>query len=431
MPSVLIVDDLVSIHEMLDAVIQPNGFATDFATDGSMALTKYKGARFDVVLSDIDMKPMDGLTLLKNLRLYDPAAVVILITAYASTDSAIQALQSGAFDYIAKPFKVDELIKSLRRGVEFRQDTLRRLKEEKEAREAAASAPAPAAGAGSMASPAGKPPELGSGPKMQRVIQQVAKLASGRSPILIQGEFGTGKRSLAEYVHHLSGRKGPFTFFDGASTPAPRLAEGLRPTGPESFLAGAREGTLVLQNIQALPTDAQGALAALLQAGTGDTRLICTASADLEQLLNEGRFLEDLFYRLAALPIVVPPLREHAEDIPGLVRAFSLATTNPAYDSHQIEFTEDALKVLGTYFWPGNVQELQQIITRVVATTEQRVITAAQLPLRLNQLDGWPSLEEYLAGQRRQYVSNVLNACRGDRRRAAEILRCDPSEFGP
>src|SRR5581483_12441106 len=120
MPSVLIVDDLLSIHEMLDAVIQPTGFSTSFATDGEKALTKYKAEKPDLVLADIDMKPMDGITLLKQLKLFEPNAVVIIMTAYASTESAVQALKFGAFDYLQKPFRVDELIATLRRGLEFR-----------------------------------------------------------------------------------------------------------------------------------------------------------------------------------------------------------------------------------------------------------------------------------------------------------------------
>src|SRR4029079_2306641 len=120
MPSVLIVDDLVSIHEMLEAVIQPTGIATTFATDGEKALVRYKADKFDLVLADIDMKPMDGITLLKQLKVYDPNAVVIIMTAYASTESAVQALKFGAFDYLQKPFRVDELIATLRRGIEFR-----------------------------------------------------------------------------------------------------------------------------------------------------------------------------------------------------------------------------------------------------------------------------------------------------------------------
>ena len=121
MPSVLIVDDLLSIHEMLEAVIQPTGFSTAFATDGEKALVRYKAEKFDLVLADIDMKPMDGITLLKQLKLYDPNSIIIIMTAYASTESAVQALKFGAFDYLQKPFRVDELIATLRRGIEFKQ----------------------------------------------------------------------------------------------------------------------------------------------------------------------------------------------------------------------------------------------------------------------------------------------------------------------
>src|SRR5207237_7729764 len=126
MPSVLIVDDLVSIHEMLEAVIQPTGFATSFATDGEKGLVRYKADKYDLVLADIDMKPMDGITLLKQLKVYDPNAVVIIMTAYASTESAVQALKYGAFDYLQKPFRVDQLIATLKRGSEFKQAQLER-----------------------------------------------------------------------------------------------------------------------------------------------------------------------------------------------------------------------------------------------------------------------------------------------------------------
>ena len=121
MPSVLIVDDLISIHEMLEAVIQPTGFSTAFATDGEKGLARYKVEKFDMVLADIDMKPMDGITLLKQLKAYDPNNVTIIMTAYASTESAVQALKYGAFDYLQKPFRVDELIATLKRGIEFRE----------------------------------------------------------------------------------------------------------------------------------------------------------------------------------------------------------------------------------------------------------------------------------------------------------------------
>src|SRR3954469_21736033 len=176
MPSVLIVDDLVSIHEMLEAVIQPTGFATSFATDGEKALVRYKAEKFDLVLADIDMKPMDGITLLKQLKLYDPNCVVVIMTAYASTESAVQALKFGAFDYLQKPFRVDELIATLKRGMEFKQFHSER--------------------ANAAAAPAVKSADVegrlvGESAQNKKLLQQVKKLVSVRTPVLLQGETGT------------------------------------------------------------------------------------------------------------------------------------------------------------------------------------------------------------------------------------------------
>src|ERR1019366_2087665 len=167
MPSVLIVDDLLSIHEMLEAVIQPTGFATSFATDGEKALARYKKEKFDLVLADIDMKPMDGITLLKQLKLWDPKSIVIIMTAYASTESAVQALKFGAFDYLQKPFRVDELIATLRRGVEFREIQAQRN--------------LATAGTGvKLDDVEGR--LVGKSPQIKKLIQQVKKLAVVRTP---------------------------------------------------------------------------------------------------------------------------------------------------------------------------------------------------------------------------------------------------------
>ncbi len=411
MPSVLIVDDLLSIHEMLDAVIQPTGFSTSFATDGEKGLTRFRAEKPDLVLADIDMKPVDGITLLRNIRQLDPNAVVIIMTAYASTETALQALKLGAFDYLPKPFRVDELIATLRRGLEFKQIAL----------------------ADAQVSPAQAPSGdrrledrlVGSSPRFLKVIQQVKKLCTVRSPALLQGEPGTGKNSIAEILHH----HGPhpdarLVRVDCSLNQPDALRAGL--LGPRgdggTWVQEALQGTLYLHHLQCLPPDLQRDFVAVLRQAGNQFRLVATTTEDLERLTDEGKFCDELFYRVASLPVLLPPLRERSEDIPELISVISSQTTNPFFDTAQLEFTDDAIDVLRAYHWPGNITELHQVISKVAATVESRVVTSEQLPLRLKEVRTWPSLDDYLAGQRKLYIDNVLRACRGDSARAARVL---------
>jgi two-component system, NtrC family, response regulator HydG len=418
MPSVLIVDDLVSIHEMLEAVIQPTGFATSFATDGEKALVRYKADKFDLVLADIDMKPMDGITLLKQLKVYDPNAVVIIMTAYASTESAVQALKFGAFDYLQKPFRVDELIATLRRGLEFRKFQAERA----------------AAGAG----PGIKPAEIesrliGKGPKLTKLIAQVKKLATVRTPVLLIGENGTGKTSVAEILHGATGAaESAFVRIDCSLSSETNFREGLLGQNGEGggWVKQARGGTLFLQHLECLSQPVQKELVSVLRNTAHGFRLVCTTNEDLEKLVDEGKFHDELFYRVASLPVQMPPLRERADDIPILVKHFASQAANPLFEGNLIEFTDDALALMATYHWPGNLTELGQVVSKIGATTETRVITSQQLPLRLRELKHWPALSDYLAGQEKQYIDMVLHACRKDKAAAAKVLGVDASKLG-
>jgi DNA-binding NtrC family response regulator len=151
-------------------------------------------------------------------------------------------------------------------------------------------------------------------------------------------------------------------------------------------------------------------------------RLICTSDEDLEKLTDEGRFNDELFYRVATLPVTLPPLRERIEDLPILVKHFTRGAANPNFDAALVEFAEDAMAQLRAYRWPGNLAELEQVVSKIVSTCESRVIAAQQLPLRLREPDQWPKLEAYLAGQEKQYIEMVLHACGGDKGRAARVL---------
>ena len=418
MPSVLIVDDLVSIHEMLDAVIQPTGFATSFATDGEKGLIRYKAEKYDLVLADIDMKPMDGITLLKQLKLYDPTAVVIIMTAYASTESAVQALKFGAFDYLQKPFRVDELIATLRRGIEFRQFQADR----------AAAGPATGAKAADIDSRL-----IGKSTRLTKLISQVKKLATVRTPVLLIGENGTGKSAVAEILHAANGATdATLVRIDCSLSNEANFRDGLIGQNGEggTWVKSAKGGTLYLQHLQCLSLPIQKELVSVLRNTAHGFRLVCTTSEDLEKLTDEGKFHDELFYRVASLPAQMPPLRDRAEDIPLLVKHYSSQATNPHFDAKLVEFTDDALGVMGAYHWPGNLTELLQVVSKIVSTTETRVVTSQQLPLRLRELKHWPTLTEFLNGQEKQYIDHVLTTCKGDKAAAAKVLGVDVSKLG-
>lgn len=418
MASILIVDDLISIHEMLEAVIAPTGHKTTFATDGEKALVRYKAGKFDLVLCDIDMKPMDGITLLKQLKQYDPTAVVVIMTAYASTESAIQALKFGAFDYLQKPFKVDELMQALKRSLEFRQAITER--------ESTGSSPAVKAGDFEARL-------VGESAGIKRLIAQLKKLATAHTPVLISGETGTGHEIAAELLHAArNAAEAPLVRIDCKLSTPESLRTGLLGENGAggAWVRQARGGTLFLSHLQALPKDAQAELISVLRNNAHGFRLVCATEEDLEKLSESGEFNEELFYRVAALPVQMPALRERPEDIPALLKSVAPKVSNPHLDARLVEFTDDALATLRGYQWPGNLDEFNQVISQLLATTETRVIASAQLPLRVQDMKQWPTLAEHLAGEEKAYIARVLNACQGDKARAARALGIDPARLG-
>jgi DNA-binding NtrC family response regulator len=429
MPSVLIVDDLPSFHEMLDVVVQPVGFTTAFATDGVTALERYKKERFDLVIADFQMIPMNGIELLREIKKVDPNAVVIIMTAHAAKSNAMASLKYGAFDFLEKPFKVDELIRALRRALEFRQVSASKPNLPR------VQAPGPVHPAAPASAEISGQVELlltGESRKTKRIAQQIKKLLDAKTPVLVTGEVGTGKKAVAEYVHAKGpSAEGAFVRYDCALVSEEDFHVGL--IGPKGlggkWIEDIQGGTLFLEHIHAMPSKVQRDFASVLRA-TGTTfRLICSSTVDLEKLSEQKKFNDELFFRMAALPVVLPPLRERAEDIPAIVKAIAATANNPHIPSGRIEFTSDAMGVLSGYYWPGNFSELQMVVERIATDSETRVITAEQLPLNLHELNDYPSLEEYLRGKKQQYVARVLAASGGDREKAAGVLGCAVSEL--
>ena len=322
----------------------------------------------------------------------------------------MQALKFGAFDYLQKPFRVDELIATLKRGIEFKQFNSER----------ASAALAPAIKAADVDNRL-----IGQSPHNRKLVQQVKKLATVRTPVLLQGENGSGKTSVAEILHAGSAAPdAPLVRIDCALSSAADFHDGLlgQNGAGGAWVQQARGGTLLLQSLQCLSLPTQQELVGVLRNTAHGFRLICTTTEDLEKLTDEGRFNDELFYRVASLPVSLSPLRDRIEDIPALIKHFLTKATNPNFDANLIEFTDDALEILRIYHWPGNLSELGQVVTQVAATTDTRLVTSSQLPLRLKEIKDWPKLADYLSGQERQYTEKVLNACRGDKAAAAKIL---------
>lgn len=251
--------------------------------------------------------------------------------------------------------------------------------------------------------------------------------------MLLQGENGTGKALVAEILHAAGGgTEEQFVRVDCLLSSEEHIrANLLGPNGEGGpWAAQAKGGTLFLQHLQCLSLPIQKQLVSVLRNAGHGFRLVCATTEDLEKMTDEGAFFDELFYRVASLPVQLPPLRDRPEDIPLLVRGYVSQASNPHFDANLVEFTDDALAVLKAYHWPGNLTELQQVVSKIAATTETRMVTSSQLPLRLRDVKHWPTLEEYLAGQRKQYVHQVLHACHDDKAAAARVLGIDPAQLG-
>lgn len=186
----------------------------------------------------------------------------------------------------------------------------------------------------------------------------------------------------------------------------------------------AKGGTLFLQNVERLPAEVQEAFVPVIKRTINEARLICASSCSLEGLVDEGRFQDEFFYRIATLPLVIPPLRDHVEDLPLLVKHFLEEAKNPDFEAAQIEFAPDAMEALKGYYWPGNLVELSQVVTSVASSSDKRVVGADQLPAKLRQVAGWPTLDEFLAEQAAAYTRRIVHACGGDKEQAARVLGC-------
>ena len=428
-PHLLVIDDDAVTRELLTEVLHDEGYAVAACDSGASALERAARDEFDLAVTDVRMPEMDGIALTRALKARHPAMQVIVMTAFGSVETAVDAIRHGAFDYVSKPMNLDEIKTTVRRALDARRLAAGR-----------------AGGDGDSAGDDGV--VVGRSPAMVEVYRTVARVAPSRSTVLIEGESGTGKELIAAALHRHSGRAARrFVAVDCGSLTDTLLESELFGYVRGAFTGAVGEkkglfeeadgGTIFLDEIGDIGVPMQAKLLRVLQeyeikrvGGQEwikvDVRVVAATNRNLETLVQRGTFREDLFYRLKVVTITLPPLRERREDIPLLAQHFlrRYAGYNGKAISH---LTDEAMALLTDYPWPGNIRELEHCIERAVTLASGTVLTPDDLAPELRSTleatlhRGAPTLEEV----KRRYLAHVLNETGGNISRAASILGVD------
>lgn len=430
---VMIVDDEETICESLMAWFMKDGYQVETATSGAEALKRVQDKRFDIYLLDVKMPGMDGIELLSKLKQHHPDALVIMITAHGSIETAVEAMKRGAMDYLCKPFDPDELSLLMERTLAHKalRDENIALKEQLiESHDGFFDVFI-----------------IHSDP-MREILATIQEVAPSSAPILITGETGVGKEMVAKAIHYRSERScGPFLAVNCGSLSESLLESELFGHEKGAFtgavkarrgrLEMANQGTLFLDEVGEISTKMQVSLLRVLeeksfvrlggsQSIRSDFRLICATHRDLPQMIREGQFREDFFYRINVITIQIPPLRERLEDIPVLADHF-LKRYVEETGKHLEGFTQRALGLLRSYRWPGNIRELRNVVERAVVIARGRMIGAEELTFLAPSADicalGPMTLEELEIS----HIRATLDACNGNITRASRQLGVDRS----
>jgi DNA-binding NtrC family response regulator len=426
---ILIVDDEAIVRDSLGAWFRQDGHQVDLAESAKEALRLVASGRYDIAFLDIKMPGMDGLDLQTRLAAADPELSIVLMTAYASVETAVRAMKNGAYDYIVKPFDPDDLSMLVRRAAEHRSLRAENVRLRK-----------------SLESAAAPPPLLGTSAAMVRVLDFVATVAASDATVLITGESGTGKEVVARAVHAGSARRyNPMVVVNCGALPEGILESELFGHEAGAF-TGARArhkgkfesaegGTVFLDEIGEVSPKVQVELLRVLEdkvvtrlGGSSplpvDFRIISATNRDLQAAVKEGVFREDLYWRLNVVHIHIPPLRERPEDVPVLAEHF-LARFAQSMSRRPMRFSPEARDALAAYPWPGNVRELQNAIERAVVVGRGEVVQAQDLPLRVTQAPAAGPGPGSLAEAERAHVQAVLDANGWNITRAARVLDVD------
>lgn len=438
-PNVLIVDDESGILETLEILLRNEGFAPHVALGGKAGLEQIAALSPDIILTDVRMPQVTGVEILAAARAHDPLTPVILMTAQATLQTAMQAVNEGAFYYIQKPFRNDELLAILRRAAEHRSLRVENTTLKREIRRRDRNT-------------TGAP--IGSNRKWLEVLRLAEAVAPTESTVLIMGESGTGKEVVARYIHELSNRSvGPFASINCGALPEGLLESELFGHVKGSFTGAVKDksglftaaagGTFFLDEIGETTPATQVKLLRVLQhrevipvgatdAQPIDTRLLAATNRDLEEEIKRGNFRRDLFYRLNVIALHLPPLRQRLDDVPLLCEAF-LARHAEQRNEPQKQLTDAAMEVFRSYSWPGNVRELENALERAVILTAGESIDVSELPERISDRRAEPLVSERSAPNptmetiERAYIMWVLQSEQGNKTRAAEVLGIDPS----
>ena len=428
--TILIADDDESLRRIIEYNLSNKGYRIFLADDGEEALNIFKSEDVDIVITDIKMEKVDGLELLEEIKRLKSNALVIMITAHGSIETAVRAMKLGAYDYITKPFDRDELQIMVEKALSLQSLMSENIRLRQE-----------------LADRFSLDNIIGASSKMKRIYDMVARVAKSDSTVLLQGESGTGKELIARAIHFNSSRaKKPFITVNCSAIPENLMESELFGhvkgafTGADKDKVGkfeaAEGGTIFLDEIGDIRKDLQVKLLRVLQekfidkVGSTqdinvDVRIIAATNILLETAIEEGKFREDLFYRISVIPILLPPLRERKDDITLLVQHFMTK-----HGGNDCKMLPEALDILNRYDWPGNVRELENIIERaIVLKKEDNVISPEDVPdhIKRKQSSSQMSLEIPDEGLKLEEVEkaliiNALNKAGQNQTRAAELL---------
>jgi DNA-binding NtrC family response regulator len=441
--TILVIDDEEIMREILEALLTREGYAVRLASSGAEGLDLVRTVPIDAAVVDVMMPGMDGLAVLDEVKKIDDDIAVIMITAFASVDTAVAAMKRGAFDYVTKPFKNDEVLAVLRNAVERR----RLVTENRVLRQ-------------SLQERYHKFDNIiGRSARMRQVFDLIIQAAPSRSTILISGESGTGKELVARAIHTHSARaERAFVTVNSGNLPPDLLESNLFGHVKGAFTGAvypkkglfeiADRGSIFFDEIGNVPLETQPKLLRVIQErefmrlGGVDTikvdvRIIAATNVDLRQMMDDGRFREDLYYRLHVITIPLPPLRERKEDIPPLIHHF-LAKYGEENTKTGLELTPQALDALVDYDWPGNVRELENVIERAVVLSPGSHIGVELIPEQVKRTPTFQipmvvvppeglSLKDVVTDFERRLIETTLEAAGGVQKRAAELLRIKPT----